>query len=123
MTSEPSQEELLAARRSAIDDVLGLLTVHELYRYRPKAFDGFIEYARSELAVAPADFWGAPAHERGRMLDRLAELENALKPFANEAKNFEGCPAWPDDYQPSRTSTLCLGDFRAAVRALGDDGQ
>lgn len=30
----------------ATDEILALLTAHELYRYRPKAFDGFIEYCR-----------------------------------------------------------------------------
>ncbi|MCJ8053812.1 hypothetical protein GB928_018305 [Shinella curvata] len=36
-------------REKAIEDVLSALTAHELYRYRPKAFHGFIEYARTTL--------------------------------------------------------------------------
>ncbi len=36
-------------RAQAIEDVLSALTAHELYRYRPKAFHGFIEYARTLL--------------------------------------------------------------------------
>lgn len=35
---------------TAAVEVLDLLTAHELYRYRPKAFDGFISYVRSHLA-------------------------------------------------------------------------
>lgn len=34
-------------RENAIEDVLSALTAHELYRYRPKAFHGFIEHART----------------------------------------------------------------------------
>ena len=34
-------------RAQAIEDVLSALTAHELYQYRPKAFHGFIEYART----------------------------------------------------------------------------
>ncbi|WP_107340936.1 hypothetical protein [Agrobacterium pusense] len=37
------------ARAKAVEDVLSALTAHELYQYRPKAFQGFIEYARSAL--------------------------------------------------------------------------
>ncbi len=37
------------ARVKAVEDVLSALTAHELYQYRPKAFQGFIEYARSTL--------------------------------------------------------------------------
>lgn len=49
-----------AIRRAAIEDVLGLLTGHELYRYRPKAFNGFIEYARTELAALAQDTDATP---------------------------------------------------------------
>jgi hypothetical protein len=44
--------QMATARQQAISEVLDLLTAHELYQYRPKAFDGFIEYARTELALA-----------------------------------------------------------------------
>ncbi len=37
------------ARVKAVEDVLSALTAHELYQYRPKAFQGFIDYARSTL--------------------------------------------------------------------------
>lgn len=37
------------ARAKAVEDVLSALTAHELYQYRPKAFQGFIDYARSAL--------------------------------------------------------------------------
>ncbi len=37
------------ARAKAVEDVLSALTAHELYQYRPKAFQGFIDYARSTL--------------------------------------------------------------------------
>lgn len=42
----PDVEEI---RAQAIEDVLSALTAHELYRYRPKAFEGFISYAREKL--------------------------------------------------------------------------
>ncbi len=46
-------------RAQAVEDVLSALTAHELYQYRPKAFQGFIDYARSELIPA------APAKQEG----------------------------------------------------------
>ncbi|RVP13102.1 hypothetical protein CN085_19515 [Sinorhizobium meliloti] len=42
-------QAIKAERERAIEDVLGALTAHELYQYRPKAFEGFIEYARTTL--------------------------------------------------------------------------
>lgn len=116
-------------RRAAIDDVLGLLTAHELYRYRPKAFDSFIEYARTELATTPGDFWGAPAHERDRMVERITELGKALEPFAagwrvartsarqtgrvleDDAPMQTGF-AWRDE--DGETRTITWGDLRRA---------
>lgn len=41
------------ARAKAVEDVLSALTAHELYQYRPKAFQGFIEYARREFGSTP----------------------------------------------------------------------
>ena len=41
------------ARAKAVEEVLSALTAHELYQYRPKAFQGFIEYARREFGHAP----------------------------------------------------------------------
>ncbi|GEM_PF-2979665 len=49
----PRAQALEEARRQAIEDVLGALTAHELYQYRPKAFQGFIDYARNELSSQP----------------------------------------------------------------------
>lgn len=49
----PRAQALEEARRQAIEDVLGALTAHELYQYRPKAFQGFIDYARNELSPQP----------------------------------------------------------------------
>lgn len=46
---ERLREALDNARRAAVEDTLGALTAHELYQYRPKAFEGFIAYARAEL--------------------------------------------------------------------------
>jgi len=43
------QQGVKAIRAQAIEDVLAALTAHELYQYRPKAFKGFIEYARTTL--------------------------------------------------------------------------
>lgn len=48
LLSEAEQREK-DARRVAVEDVLSALTAHELYQYRPKAFKGFIDYARSAL--------------------------------------------------------------------------
>ena len=39
----PVADGVREARRQAIEEVLGLLTGHELYRYRPKAFNGLSE--------------------------------------------------------------------------------
>lgn len=51
LRSEPSARKRDAAsiRAQAVEDVLSALTAHELYQYRPKAFQGFIDYARSAL--------------------------------------------------------------------------
>lgn len=57
----PVADGVREARRQAIEEVLGLLTGHELYRYRPKAFNGFIEYARTTLASSDP----TPATEAG----------------------------------------------------------
>ena len=51
----PRVQALEEARRQAIEDVLGALTAHELYQYRPKAFQGFIDYARNELSSQPVE--------------------------------------------------------------------
>lgn len=40
------ERRLVEARREMTEEILGALTAHELYQYRPKAFNGFIEYAR-----------------------------------------------------------------------------
>ena len=42
-------QDVAGIRAQAIEDVLSALVAHELYQYRPKAFAGFIEYARSTL--------------------------------------------------------------------------
>jgi len=57
----PVADGVREARRQAIEEVLGLLTGHELYRYRPKPFNGFIEYARATLASSDP----TPATEAG----------------------------------------------------------
>lgn len=44
---------ILAERKRAVEDVLDMLCCHELYQYRPKAFKGFVEYARAELVHHP----------------------------------------------------------------------
>lgn len=49
--TKPSLHEASSIRSKAIEDVLSALTAHELYRYRPRAFNGFIEYARRELGI------------------------------------------------------------------------
>jgi Lar family restriction alleviation protein len=49
------------ARATAIDDVLNALTAHELYQYRPKAFSGFIEYARTLKDESNALLWRSDA--------------------------------------------------------------
>ncbi|MGV1787319.1 MULTISPECIES: hypothetical protein [Agrobacterium] len=48
LLSEADKREA-EARAKAVEDVLSALTAHELYQYRPKAFQGFIDYARSTL--------------------------------------------------------------------------
>lgn len=47
-TPAPSTQ-MVGVRAQAIEDVLSALTAHELYKYRPKAFEGFIQYARETL--------------------------------------------------------------------------
>lgn len=42
---------LEAERARAVTDVLGMLTCHELYQYRPSAFNGFVTYARETLCL------------------------------------------------------------------------
>lgn len=42
-------QDVAGIRAQAIDDVLSALTAHELYQYRPKAFNGFIDYVRRTI--------------------------------------------------------------------------
>lgn len=74
-------------RRQAIEDVLGALTAHELYRYRPKAFDGFIEYARSALLSSTSA--GVTEEQTPRDDDLLAALRKAETHIALTSGNGE----------------------------------
>lgn len=57
----PPQSHVVGVRAQAIEDVLAALTGHELYKYRPKAFEGFIRYARENLIHEDvAKDWRAP---------------------------------------------------------------
>lgn len=50
------------ARAKAISEVLDLLTAHELYRFRPNAFDGFIAHVRESLLGPAHSESGGPTH-------------------------------------------------------------
>jgi restriction alleviation protein, Lar family len=62
-------QDVAEIRTQAIEDVLSALTAHELYQYRPKAFQGFIDYARSSLINdEDGKLWrpaAAPAKQEG----------------------------------------------------------
>jgi hypothetical protein len=85
-----TKEMIEAAKAETAEEVLGLLTAHELYQYRPKAFQGFIDYVRKHFAAAS--------------LSRSAE---AGKPVVKGWQDIETAPtngkivmlAWsPDDW-------------------------
>ena len=57
------REALKDARSQAIDDTLAALTAHELYQYRPKAFQGFIAYAETLKDEANAQLWRVVSKE------------------------------------------------------------
>lgn len=44
---------LADARNAALEEAIEMLTCHELYRYRPKAFHEYIDYVRSLKKDAP----------------------------------------------------------------------
>lgn len=47
------REAMERTRDETVEEILSLLTCHELYRYRPKAFDGFIAHVRAALQKEP----------------------------------------------------------------------
>lgn len=53
-----------AARKETREQVLDLLLCHVLYRYRPKAFDGFVEYVRNRMSADWTEDVSLPSAQR-----------------------------------------------------------
>lgn len=62
-----------AARAEAADEILGLLTGHELYKYRPKAFQGFIDYVRESFSTSTLPIAG-----EGKVRPLTCQCENSI---------------------------------------------
>lgn len=74
--------------------------------------DGQIEALELEMKVR------LPIQEyKAHLKARIAELEAALKPFADDVTSFEG---FSDVWEIDPLSNLTVGDLRAARAALGE---
>jgi hypothetical protein len=102
MTKPENQAEALdekAIRLAAIEDVLGLLTGHELYRYRPQA-DAMMERACEAFTSTWADEEPfAKAHYRKNMRAALSAALASQPAVEGEAVACP-CTCHPDDNPP-----------------------
>ena len=86
-----TKEMIEAAKAETAEEVLGLLTAHELYQYRPKAFQGFIDYVRKHFATASL----SRSAEAGKRVVKGLEWEDASTNW-RMAKSIIGTYAvWP----------------------------
>ena len=97
------------ARAKAVEDVLSALTAHELYQYRPKAFQGFIEYARSTVAKS----------EESPLTLATAAYDLASWAGSINWRGGENQKEWLDDLRQhiELVQSLCK-PYRSAIRAL-----
>ncbi|MGN7827073.1 hypothetical protein ACTJJ8_10160 [Agrobacterium radiobacter] len=97
------------ARAKAVEDVLSALTAHELYQYRPKAFQGFIEYARSTVANS----------EESQLTLACAAYDLAAWAGSINWRGGENQKEWLDELRQhiATVQSLCK-PYRSAIRAL-----
>lgn len=108
LLSEAEKREA-EARAKAVEDVLSALTAHELYQYRPKAFQGFIDYVRSTVANS----------EESPFKLACAAYDLAAWAGSINWRGGENQKEWLDELRQhiETVQSLCK-PYRSAIRAL-----
>lgn len=85
---------VVGIRAQAIKDVLSALTGHELYRYRPKAFDGFIQYAMEQLIHDDvAKDWRETAEGAGSFIESMSQEQLRIHEALCDSQYIAGAKA------------------------------
>lgn len=111
-------------RAQAIEDVLSALTGHELYKYRPKAFEGFIQYARENLIDdEQAAVWRSSKHPLVKPLEWVAMGDGCTyhaQSILGRWARWEGHYLPPDGYGGIRCEdpiSAAQSDYDSRIRA------